>query len=148
LHRRSSIAYVEIRAFAHATEDIDRVLSALRNMIPDELAEAVAFRRVNTTGHHGNPIVLLETKIREKKTAGAVFERISSKLGIMDKEILRGEIHTHLEKGNLYVRLDKQAAYLNEMRLGREDPIRVRVHFKEHNPEEVIEICRELGLLP
>jgi RNA binding exosome subunit len=104
--------------------------------------------RSDLTGHHGNPIVLFETRIKEKNAAQKVFQKLSSELSIMDKELLSSEINRHLEKGNLYIRLDKQSAYMNELRICQTDPIHLRVHFKRHGTEEVIEICKKYGLIP
>lgn len=142
------IAYIDVRVFAHATEDTDKVLKAIQNTLPTELIETVNIARTSLEGHHGNPITLYETRIKEKTTTQKVFEEISANLGIMDKELLSNEIQLHLEKGNLYLRLDKQSAYLEETKLSQIDPIRFRIHFKNSKTQQVIEICRKHGLLP
>jgi RNA binding exosome subunit len=67
---------------------------------------------------------------------------------MLDKELLANEIAQHLDKGNLYIRLDKQSAYLNGLRLGATDIIHFRIHFKKHSAQEVVGVCREFGLLP
>jgi len=148
LSSRIPIGYVDIRVFAHATEEADRVLNAVRNVLSPELVDIVVFKKTNLTGHHGNPITLFETRIKEKNAVQTVFERIASSLSTLDKELLNSEIKQHLDKGNLYIRLDKQSAYLNELKLSSADSIRLRIHFKKHSYEEVIEICRKFGLLP
>ena len=142
------IGYIDIRIFAHATEDVDRVLNAVRNILSPELIDIVAFKKTNLTGHHGNPIILFETRIKEKNAAQTVFEKLSLGLSTLDIELLNSEIKQRLDKGNLYVRLDKQSAYLNELKLSSADPIHFRIHFKKHSQEEVIDICRKFGLLP
>ena len=148
LPSRIPIGYIDIRVFAHATEDVDKVLKAVRNIFPSELVDVVVFKKSNLTGHHGNPIILFEARIKEKSAAQAVFEKLSSGLSILDKELLNSEIVQHLEKGNLYIRLDKQSAYLNELKLSQADPIHLRIHFKKHSQEEIMHICRKSGLLP
>jgi RNA binding exosome subunit len=148
LSSKVPIDYVDLRVFAHATEDTDKVSASAHNLIPPESADTVVFTKTILTGHHGNPITLLETRIKEKKTAQQLMEKLSSSLSIIDKESLNSEINQHLEKGNLYLRLDKQSAYLNELTLDTTDPIHLRIHFKKHRQEEVMEICRKLGLLP
>ena len=142
------IAYIDVRVFAHATEDLDRVLGAVRNTLPPGSADTVTFEKTALTGHHGNPITLFEARIKNKKVASAFLERLASGLSMVDKEALNCEITRHLENGNLYVRLDKQSAYLGEFRLGSTDTIHLRVHFRNPSPEEVIGICRKFGLLP
>jgi len=148
LSSKIPIAYIDVRVFAHATEDLDRVLTSLHNTLPDESIGTVTFTKTNLTGHHGNPIVLFETRIKDRNVAQAVFEKLSLGLSILDKGLLSGEIRRHMEKGNLYIRLDKQSAYLNKFKLGSTDPIHMKIHFKRHSPEEIIDACRKFGLLP
>jgi RNA binding exosome subunit len=134
--------------FAHATEDADRVLVAARNMLPTEYAEAVNFKKSQLYGHYGNSIVLFEAKIKEKKVAQAVFQKLCSGLSVLNKEVLNDEIKQHVEKGNLYLRLDKQSAFLGEFKLGSVDTVHLRVHFRKHRFQDVVDICRKFGLLP
>lgn len=145
---KNPIAYIDIRVFAHATEDINKVLDAVRNVLPTEHLNAITFKTSNLSGYHGNPITLIETRIKEKNIADAVFRKVSSGLSVLDKELLNSEIQQHLEKGNLYFRLDKQSAFLDKLKPDITDPIHFRVHFKKHKPEDVVSICREYGLLP
>jgi RNA binding exosome subunit len=148
LSPKAPIGYIDIRVFAHATEDADKVLTAARNIIPSDLRDTVTFNKTGLTGHHGNPITLFEARVKEKNLVNLVFGELCSGLSILDKEVLTEEINQHLDKGNLYVRLDKQSAYLKELRLGSTDPIHLRIHFKKHDIEGVIDICRSFGLLP
>jgi RNA binding exosome subunit len=147
LSSRIPVAYVDIRVFAHATEDKEKVLSALRNTIPTEFVDKIAFKQTRLAGHHGNPIVLFETKVKEKDVAEAVFKKLSFGLGRLDKESLGREIEQHVDRGNLYIRLDKQSAFLNKLKIHSIDPIHLRVHFKKHSLEEIVDICRKSGML-
>jgi RNA binding exosome subunit len=142
------IAYIDVSFFAHATEDEAKVIEATRHLLPTSQLENIDFRRSNLRGHHGNPITLFEAKIKEKETAKAVAENLSSNLGILDKNTLLGEIGLHVEKGSLYLRFDKQAAYQGTFKLGVADPIRVRLRFNKNMLEDIVRICREIGLLP
>ena len=145
---RVPIAYIDIRVFAHATEDTEKVLSAVHNLFPTELVDKVAFKKTSLTGHYRNPLVLFETRVKEKDAVKAVFEKLATGLGSLDKELLNKEIKQRLDKGNLYIRLDKQSAYLNELKLCSTDPIRFRIHFKKSNPEEIVKVCKKFGMLP
>ncbi|MDI6691318.1 MAG: RNA-binding domain-containing protein [Candidatus Bathyarchaeota archaeon] len=142
------IGYIDIRVFAHATEELNKILNAVHNTLPTELVDTITFKKTSLTGHHGNPIILLEARVKEKNAVQAVFKKLASSLSPLDKELLRNEIRQHLDRGNLYIRLDKQSAYLNEVKFCTIDPIHFRIHFQKHNPEEIIEICRKFGLLP
>ena len=148
LSSKSPVGYIHLRVSAHATEDEDKVLAAVRNILPSESVDAVVFNKSRLTGYHGNTIVLFSARIKDKKIAQAVFTKLCKSLNIIDKETLNSNIKNHLEKGNLYIRLDKQAAYMGELKLGNADPVHLRIHFKRHGTEQVVEICREFGLLP
>ena len=142
------VAFVEIRLFAHATEDLNKVTDAAKQILPVDYREDVEFRRTNLKGHYGNPITLLETKIKEEKTIRAFINSLFSRISAMDKESLLREIGLHVERGSLYLRLDKQAALCGEIKLCTGDPIRVRIQFKKGGIEEILKVCRELGMLP
>jgi RNA binding exosome subunit len=137
-----------VRVFAHATEDSEKVLTAVRNTLPKELDANIAFQKTSLTGHHGNPIILFETKFTDKQVLPVVLQNFANDLSTLDKETLNREIKLHLEKRNLYLRFDKQSAYMGELKFSSNDPIRFKIHFKNKTPEEIIETCRETGLLP
>jgi RNA binding exosome subunit len=145
---KSPIGYVNIRVFAHATEDQERVITAVRNTLPEELRENAVFKKTGLEGHHGNPITLIETELVDRQTLMAVLEKIGSRLTSLDKETLSREMPLHLEKGNLYLRVDKQQAFLDKLRFSSNDPIHFKVHFRNKTTDEIIAICKEAGLLP
>jgi RNA binding exosome subunit len=147
LSSKNSIAYIDVRVFGHATEDAEKVLAAVRNLLPLGLLDLIVFHKTNLTGYYGNPIALFEAKIKDKNIVRQVFEKLSASLGLMDKELLNKEIRQHVERGNLYLRLDKQFAFTNQLRLGRTDPIHLQIHFKKHQLDEIVDVCRKSGLL-
>jgi len=142
------VAYIDIRFFVHATENLDKVVEAVRRMLPSDYIDEILFKKDNLKGHHGNPITLFETRIKEKEIIKAFVENLSSRLDELDKEVLRREIDLHVEKGSLYVRLDKQAALQGELKLCTTDPIHVRIRFRKTKIEDIVKTCQELGLLP
>jgi RNA binding exosome subunit len=142
------IAYVEIRVFSHATEDLENVETAVRNTLPETLAADVAFTKTTCMGHHGNPIVLLEANFADRKTLLSALETFGSLLSSIDKEQLDIELKQHIERHNLYLRLDKQNAFLGKLSLSSVDPIHFKIHFKNKTPDEIIDICKQAGLLP
>jgi len=142
------IAYVEIRVFSHATEDQQKVETAVRNILPEELASETKFTRTACTGHHGNPILLLEAKLENRQLLPKVLEKIGASLSSLDKEELASEFKEHLEKRSLYLRFNKQSASLSTASFSPNDPIRVKIHFKNKTPDEIAELCKQAGLLP
>jgi len=145
---KSPIGYVNIRVYAHATEDQDRVIQAVRNTLTSELTETTVFKKTDLTGHHGNSITLIQTELSDRQLLMGLFESIGRRLTSLDKERLNAEIDQHLEKGNLYLRFDKQHAFLGELRFSSNDPIHFKVHFRNKTADEIVTICKEAGLLP
>jgi RNA-binding protein len=142
------IAYVEIRIFSHATEDMEKVQVAVRNVLPEVLAENLTFAKVSLIGHYGNPIVLLEAKLTDKTLLPQSLLKLASALSSLDKEQLNSEVTQHIEKHNLYLRLNKQNAFLGTLKMAANDPIHLKIHFKNKTPEQIMDICRQAGLLP
>jgi len=143
-----AIGYIDIRVSAHATEDPEKVQTAVRNLLPTELVELLVFKKINCTGHHGNPIVLFTSRLTDRKLLPKVLEKIGLNLSALDKEELSSEIKLHLEKGNMYLRFDKQSAFLGVHKFSQIDPIHLKIHFKNKTSQEIIDISRQNGLLP
>jgi RNA-binding protein len=148
MSQKPPIGYVDLRVFAHATEDQEKVLTAMRNLLPTDLAETAKFEKNSLTGHHGNPITLFTSQLTEKKLLPGLLEKIGQNLNALDKEALNDEIKLHLEKHNLYLRFDKQFALLGKFKFAQNDPIHLKIHFKDKPPEEIVEILKKSGLLP
>jgi hypothetical protein len=145
---KPTIAYMDIRVFAHATEDPEKVQTAVRNLLPDELAQAILFQKTSLTGHHGNPITLFTAKLTDKKMLSRALEKIGLGLNSLNKEELNQNLKLHLEKGNMYLRFDKQSAFLGAFKFSQNDPIHLKIHFKNKSSEQIAEVCKSCGLLP
>ena len=145
---KSPISYIDLRVFAHATEDSDKVQTAVRSLLPTELTETLVFEKKSCTGHHGNPIILFSAKLMDKKLLPFVLEKIGTNLSALDKEELNRDINLHLEKSNLYLRFDKQCALLGMPKFSQNDPIHLKIHFKNKTAQEIADISKQTGLLP
>ena len=141
------IAYVDIRFCAHATEDQDKVMKAVYNIFPSNQTEEITFNQSSVEGHYGNPITFFETRIKNKEAFRALVENLSANLSSLDKDELGRELHRCVEKGSLYLRLDKQAALQGKIKFVTSDPIRIRIRFRKSKLEDVTEICRKIGML-
>ncbi len=140
------VSYIDVRVFAHATEDPEKVLTAVRNILPVELGGSAVFKKTQLTGHHGNQIVLLETKLVDKQGLVETLRKIGAGLTVLDRDRLGSDMKLHLEKRNLYLRFDKQYAYQGEVRFSQNDAIHFKIHFRNKTFEEIVEICRNAGL--
>jgi len=141
------IAYIDIRFSAHATEDLEKVKKAVYNLFPADRIEEVTFKKTAVKGHYGNPIVLFETRVKHKEIIGAFVKKLSTSLNAVDKEVMLRGSKLFVERSNLYLRLDKQAAFEDEIKLCKADPIHIRIHFTKKNKRSVVDVCQELGLM-
>jgi RNA binding exosome subunit len=141
------IAYVDFRFCVHATEDLDKVIDAVQNVLSTDHIEDITFKRSNLEGHYGNPITFFDTRIKNKDIVRALVEHLSTNLSALDKEELNRTINRCVEKGSLYIRLDKQAALKGKIKFTTSDPIRIRIRFRKNKTEDVIQICREIGII-
>jgi RNA binding exosome subunit len=148
LSSKFPIAYVEIRVFSHATEDKEKVQAATRNLLPETLAAEAIIKQTTLTGHHGNPITLIETTLNNRQVLPSIIEKLATSLSALDIEQLATNINQHIEKHNLYLRFDKQNAYLSTTKLATNDPIHMKIHFKNKTQQDIVDICQKAGLLP
>jgi hypothetical protein len=141
------VGYIDIRVFAHATENQTKVETATKNLFPPELTQDLVFQKTALTGHHSNPIVMITARLTDRKLLPAALEKLGERLSSLDKEQLQNDIKLHLEKGNLFLRFDKQAAYLGQPKFTQSDPIHVKVHFRDKTNDQVVELAKQFGLL-
>ncbi len=119
---------VDVSAFAHATEDEERVKRAVFNIIPGVGANPKVQR---LRGHYKDPIVLIMASIKRKKAAQEAFHSIIKALSFQDRQRLLYEIEDRVDdSGNLYLRFDKQNAFRGRAVLHEADPIHMKIKFR------------------
>jgi RNA binding exosome subunit len=116
-------AAAEVNLVLHATEDESKVLKAIEEIL---LVPSTRFLRSSSEGHYKNKIVL-QKAILSSKEAGMLAKRVISLLNSTDREHLSRLVNDYAdEKGNLYIRLDKQRICQGKVLLSETDAIRIR----------------------
>jgi len=121
----NSIIYIVI----HATEDKHKILDAvLLNLeIPKE-----KFEEIESEGHWGNKIVRLITEINKKDTQ-ILLENILKKISFIDRNNLLSNLDKHIDdKGNLFLRLDKQRICRNKISLSDTEGIKIKFKINKN----------------
>jgi RNA binding exosome subunit len=104
---------------------------------PPDLKEK--FEEIEYEGHWGNKISRLTTVINKKDTQ-ILIEKIFKKLSFLDRENLLLNLDKHIdEKGNLYLRLDKQRICKNKISLSDTEGIKIK--FKV-NKNQIIQYTK------
>ena len=125
-----AIQTVEISTIAHATDDLDKVQTALTRLIPDTLKGRQLFTRRYLQGHYGNPIITFEARLTKSSEIDDFTTFFLSQLSNKDKLAIQRDLKLYSDAdGNLYIRIDKQQTFRGIVQLGEEDPIRVRMKF-------------------
>ena len=113
--------YVDLRTFCYATEDEKRVEEALGTFLPDE----VEIERVENEGHHGDRIVVLSARVENADEIRHVLARLAS-LSEIDRVI--DQLDERVDDNcSMFLRLDKQAAFGGDVRLGEGITLRAKV---------------------
>lgn len=132
---------IRFRTFAHATEDVDRVEEALAFAAGDEPEVKVT----EAEGHHRNPIRILTAEFEKAAPIDAFWERLAEEPGIV--RTLRNDLDNRVDEDcNLYLRLSKQSAARERLRVATtDDVIRVQAKVAAYpaKPESARETLRE-----
>jgi len=132
--------YVDLRTFSYATEDEDRVESALRTFLPMDFE----IERAETEGHYGDPIVVLSARVERADEVRDVLDAVE-RLDENELVTLRTQLDERVDEDtSLYVTFDKQAAYGDEVRLGDGITLRGKVEAYPAKKEAAVENVREL----
>lgn len=146
----SRVLRVEFAVHAHATEDVDKVLQALMNIVPEELRGRLQVEKVTVEGHYSNPITRITARL-EGRDAEEFLRRLAERLGEQDRRILRFMLESRYDEksGRFYLRLGKQDAYLGEVRFVDGDDVIQMVIVLRGSPrlEKALKLLEELGLL-
>ena len=111
----------EISVILHATEDEEKVLSRLFEVLKLKESECKVSRR-SVSGHYGNPITYLTISVRR---GDDLFTNVLRGIDSIDKLELRRNLDEYIEGSKLYLRLDKQALCAGRLRLSSIDAIRL-----------------------
>lgn len=131
---------VEIQTFVHATEDFDKVLTCLKNIIPFEFRHSSQ----KTLGHFKNPIFILNIVLRKRREIEKFIASLKERLSDEDRKKIKEELEERFEEGKFYIRLDKMRAYAGEVALG--EGIQVALTATSY-PFDEKKIMAELGNL-
>lgn len=108
--------YLMVEVFVHATEEKEKVVEAVRNILGEEAFSASTFQESYAEGYHKNPIGILIWTLRSSSKAGSILKRLMEELG----EELTSQMEERVDdEGVLHIRLDKMKAYGGEISLAR-----------------------------
>jgi len=135
-----SFHYLHFRTFAQATEDEERVKTALHN-----LAGEGEVRRTETSGSFGDALVILEMRLTAKRAIKEFWARAKAAGQVAT---VLNELEERMDdEGNLYASFMKQSAFEGEVRLGKEGGVismRGKVAAYPATAENALEAARNM----
>ncbi len=122
---------VEVEAYAHATEDPSKVEEAIRNILFETVRDKIKLEKTTLRGHYGNPIIVYRGAV--ENVSEDLLLNLIRRMSPEDRVSLKASLDIHLGKHNiLYLRFNKQEAYLGRLKLDQIDAICLRLKLKPH----------------
>lgn len=134
---------ISYRTFVYGTEDEEKVMTAIGHIFSDHLPE----KTINED-YYGNEIIVLTDKITKKRTTKDIVSFLNDNLSKEDKITIKEELNRRMdEKGNLFLRFDKQLAYNENLKLTYSgDAIHVKIKIASYpvSKENAIKVAQKL----
>ena len=134
---------IVVSAVVYSTEDREKVAMAIATLFPFEF-EIV---RIPAKGHFGNPIEYLEVEITKKKQIKEFWNNLIELLGDQRNYIINTLEERIDDQGQLFIRFDKQKAYLGEVEVTEKgDAVVVKAKLVTYpaKKERIIEFAKEI----
>ncbi|WP_018258573.1 RNA-binding protein [Halomicrobium katesii] len=129
--------YVDLRAFAYATEDEKRVAEALQTYLPDE----TELERAESEGHYGDRIAVLSARVENADDIRHVLTQVAA---VDDLETVLEELDDRVDDNcSFFLTFDKQAAFGNSVERGDGITLRAKVEAYPAKRETAIENAQD-----
>lgn len=130
------------RAFVYGTENEEKVREAIFTLLPTARIE-----KEITEGYHKNQVIILQGKTTKKREIKDFLEKLRTLKPSAKKRILRELENRMDERGNLFIRFDKQRAYLGDLKLvehGDALHLKLKIAAYPARKEEAIKVARQI----
>ncbi len=134
------IEYITIETFIHATESTEKVLMALENLgIPGKSATLEEM-----SGYHGNVIIVVRYLLKRQQEKNAFLR--SPFIMSLREDILETLDSRVDDKGQLYIRADKQDLFENNYSIKDRGDVKMAIKVLAYpmKREKVIENAKKL----
>ncbi|MGB9938125.1 MAG: RNA-binding protein [Methanobacterium sp.] len=133
---------ISYRVFVYGTENEEKVREAIKTLFPNSHPETEQIE-----GYFKNPVLILHDKITRK---GEIkdFLKILDQLDSSAKKRIINELNNKMDdKGNLFLRFDKQRAYRGDLKvIEHGDAIHVKTKIAAYpaKKEKAMELAKEI----
>jgi RNA binding exosome subunit len=129
---------ISYRTFVYGTENEEKVKTAIKTLFPKSSPQ-----REETEGYYKNPVLILTDKIEKNKDIKDFIARSQN----LSDQILPDLDRKMDDKGNLFLRFDKQKAYQGELEIVEHgDSIHLKIKLAAYpaKKEPALKLAREI----
>jgi RNA-binding protein len=130
------------RAFVYGTENEEKVREAIFTLLPT----AQPLKEI-TEGYHKNQVIILHGKTSKKREIKDFLGKLNKLKPSVKKRILRQLDDRMDDRGNLFLRFDKQRAYLGDIKLvehGDSLHLKLKIAAYPARKEEALKVARQI----
>lgn len=132
---------ISYRTFVYGTENEEKVKQAVKTLFPNSSPQSDY-----TEGYYKDPVLILHQKIEKKRDIKDFIQKLKEDPSNI-KRILEDLDRKMDDKGNLFLRFDKQRAYLDELKIVEHgDSIHVKIKIAAYpaRKKQAMKLAREL----
>lgn len=127
--KQRPVQHLEITTFVHSTEDSVKVVKAVSNLFPEDI-DVPPYEEVKLTGVFGDQLLMLKWVLKNRRPATEVVNKVIKGLSSIDHLELIESLASRIDENkNFYLRLDKQKAFSEVMKIEKQDPIRLKARM-------------------
>ncbi|RAP49732.1 MAG: exosome protein [Methanosphaera sp. SHI613] len=134
---------ISYRTFVYSTEDEENVTKSISYLFSQPSPV-----KTITEDHFGNRITILSEKISKKRFTKDIIKFLNENLSEEDKCIIKDELSRRMDdKGNLFLRFDKQEAYDETLKLTYTgDAIHMRIKIASYpvSKENALAVAKDM----
>ena len=121
-----------IEIILHATEDVNKIENALQNIFDINTED---LEKEEMTGHFGNLITILKTKL-SKNNAKKLISTLISKISNDDIDILEQKIDEMNTNSGLEIRISKQDLIRGKITFRKKDSVKLTITIPVYKKNE------------
>ncbi len=128
------IETIEARAYSRATEVVARVQQAVMTLFPDDVRARISHQTTKTEGHSQNPITVLSAVLKGSNDCDHTISYLLKRISSEEAKVILESLDQRLDETcTLFLRIDKQEAYLGRVRLAiGPDVINIQFHIRNY----------------
>ncbi len=127
--KQRPVRHLEITTFVHSTEDSAKVVKAVSNLFPEDI-DVPPYEEVKLTGVFGDQLLMLKWVLKNRRPATEVVNKAIKGMSSIDQLELVESLDSRIDENkNFYLRLDKQKAFSEVIKIEKQDPIRLKARM-------------------